>query len=171
MTKKELAALLGISGAMVTRLAKRGMPTDSLERAQRWRRRHLEPGRVKGVRYDRNFKPSPQAQSMRTAPAIAPLILAAGLLNVADVALSAGGCIDALVPALRAALAAVPAHERDDLLLPVNVMDLLVADVSALLPPADNAPMDGCDGGMTDSEAVEMGCFWYQVAAGEIRPS
>lgn len=48
MTKKELAALLGISGAMVTRLAKRGMPTDSLERAQRWRKRHLEPSRVKG---------------------------------------------------------------------------------------------------------------------------
>jgi hypothetical protein len=37
---------------MVSRLAKRGMPTDSIERAERWRKRHLDPGRVKGVRAD-----------------------------------------------------------------------------------------------------------------------
>lgn len=51
MQQKELAQLLGISPAMVSRLAKRGMPTDNLERAQRWRKRHLEPGRVKGSRF------------------------------------------------------------------------------------------------------------------------
>lgn len=51
MLKKDLATALGISAAMVSKLAKRGMPTDTLERAERWRRRHLEPGRVKGVRY------------------------------------------------------------------------------------------------------------------------
>lgn len=50
MLKKELASALGISGAMVSKLAKRGMPTDTLERAQRWRKRHLEPSRVKGQR-------------------------------------------------------------------------------------------------------------------------
>lgn len=171
MTKKELAALLGISGAMVTKLAKRGMPTDSLERAQRWRKRHLEPSRVKGVRYDSNYKPSPQAQPVRPAPVIAHLTLAAGLLDVAAVALSAGACIDALIPGLRVALAAVPAHERDGLLLPANVMDLLVADVGALLPPSNNAPMEDGDSDMTNSEAAEMGRFWYQVAAGEIRPT
>lgn len=47
MLQKELAAALGVSAAMVSKLAKRGMPTDSLERAQRWRKRHLEPSRVK----------------------------------------------------------------------------------------------------------------------------
>lgn len=52
MKKTELAPLLGISISMVSRLAKRGMPTDSLERAKRWRRRHLEPSRVKGVKFD-----------------------------------------------------------------------------------------------------------------------
>lgn len=52
MQQKELAKLLGISPAMVSRLAKRSMPTDSLERAERWRRRHLEPARVKGARFD-----------------------------------------------------------------------------------------------------------------------
>ena len=50
MQQKELASLLDISPAMVSRLAKRGMPTDTLERAERWRKRHLEPGRVKGSR-------------------------------------------------------------------------------------------------------------------------
>lgn len=52
MLMKDLAEQLGISGSMVSRLAKRGMPTDSLERAQRWRKRHLEPGRVKGQRFE-----------------------------------------------------------------------------------------------------------------------
>lgn len=51
MQQKELAQLLDISPAMVSRLAKRGMPTDTLERAERWRKRHLEPGRVKGSRF------------------------------------------------------------------------------------------------------------------------
>ena len=65
MLRKDLAVDLGISGAMVSKLAKRGMPTDSLERAQRWRKRHLEPGRVKGVRFDPNYiapaQPAPAA--------------------------------------------------------------------------------------------------------------
>ncbi len=187
MLKKDLATLLGISGAMVTRLAKRGMPTDSLERAQRWRKRHLEPGRVKGVRFDGNYKSSEQAQPTRPGPAIDHLAAATGLLNVAAAALSAGACIDALIGALRAALAAVPEHERERLLLPVNVMDLLVADVAALLPASSNAPLadsedtlpqssnsaqlDEGNGDMTDQEADEMGRFWYRVAAGEIVPA
>ncbi len=54
MKQFELAQALGISTGMVSRLVKRGMPTDSVERAQRWRKRHLEPGRVKGSRFDPN---------------------------------------------------------------------------------------------------------------------
>ena len=60
MQQKELATLLDISPAMVSRLAKRGMPTDTLERAERWRRRHLEPGRVKGARIDQPARPKPE---------------------------------------------------------------------------------------------------------------
>lgn len=37
---------------MVSRLAKRGMPVDCVDRAKRWRRRHIETGRMKGVRFD-----------------------------------------------------------------------------------------------------------------------
>lgn len=50
MQRQELAKHLGISPSMVTKLAKRGMPVDTVERAKRWRNRHLEPGRVKGSR-------------------------------------------------------------------------------------------------------------------------
>lgn len=68
MLQKELATALGISSAMVSRLAKRGMPTDSIERATRWRKRHLEPGRVKGQRVDTIppaiAKPSPAPQEV-----------------------------------------------------------------------------------------------------------
>lgn len=65
MQRKHLATALNISTSMVCRLAKRGMPTDDLERAQRWRKRHLEPGRVKGVRFEppaRESLPKPAAR-------------------------------------------------------------------------------------------------------------
>lgn len=167
MTKKELAALLGISGAMVTRHSKRGMPTDSLERALRWRKRHLEPGRVKGTRFDSNYQPIPQTDHpVPPVPVGAYLARARGLLNVASLALSAGGCVDELIPGLRAALAAVPAPDRNGLLFPQNVMDLLTADVAAQLPRSDSEVVTA---DMTDAEADSMGLFWYGVAAGEWR--
>lgn len=67
MTKSELAKMLGVSPSMVSRLAKRGMPVDSLERALRWRKRHLEPGRMKGQRYDPNEAP-PKPAPVVSAP-------------------------------------------------------------------------------------------------------
>jgi len=69
MQQKELATLLNISPAMVSRLVKRGMPTDTLERAERWRRRHLEPGRVKGARIDRTPRPKPARPAAPPEPA------------------------------------------------------------------------------------------------------
>lgn len=47
MLKKDLACGLGISAAMVTKLCSRGMPTDSLEHAQQWREKNLDPSRLK----------------------------------------------------------------------------------------------------------------------------
>lgn len=89
MLKKDLAEQLGISPAMVSRLSKRGMPTDTLERAQRWRKRHLEPGRVKGSRFD------PNAQASERAPVIDLVVtnwesqMASPLALAADVELGA----------------------------------------------------------------------------------
>lgn len=47
---KHLARALDISASMCSRLARRGMPVDDVERARRWRRRHLELARTKGAR-------------------------------------------------------------------------------------------------------------------------
>jgi hypothetical protein len=69
MQQNELAKVLGISPAMVSRLKKQGMPTDDPARAQRWRKRHLEPGRIKGSRFDPNQK----AQSTAPPPVAAAL--------------------------------------------------------------------------------------------------
>lgn len=67
MLKKDLAQALNISPAMVSRLAKRGMPTDTPERAERWRKRHLEPGRVKGMRAG-TTRATPAPSPARSAP-------------------------------------------------------------------------------------------------------
>lgn len=79
MQQKELASLLDISPAMVSRLAKRGMPTDTIERAERWRKRHLEPGRVKGSRADTIkpvcLEPEPiKTIKPQAAPQVPPLV-------------------------------------------------------------------------------------------------
>lgn len=79
MQQKELAAALGISPAMVSRLKKMKMPTDSVEKAQRWRKRHLEPGRIKGARFD------PKQATKPTAPATAPAAALVACVSVADV--------------------------------------------------------------------------------------
>lgn len=85
MDQKTLASMLNISPGMVTKLKKRGMPIDSFERAQRWRKRHLEPSRVKGVRFDPNApEPAPR-------PAAPP----APLPNLANTARALAKAVDA----------------------------------------------------------------------------
>ena len=84
MQQKEIAALLGVSPAMVSRHAKKGMPTDSLERAEKWRRRHLEPGRIKGVRFESSSTSKP-APARTAAPArAAPRVSIADVENASD---------------------------------------------------------------------------------------
>lgn len=101
MKQKELAILLDITPAMVSRLAKRGMPVDCPERAKRWRRRHLEPGRVKGVRYERskaNVRPSVKHSSAADLPeSIVPEANAEALGNAIDEALMAGNTYGAAI--------------------------------------------------------------------------
>jgi phage terminase Nu1 subunit (DNA packaging protein) len=50
MKGTDLALALGITPQMVSKLRRRGMPTSSVEAAQKWRRRHLEAARVKDQR-------------------------------------------------------------------------------------------------------------------------
>ena len=84
MQQKELAALLDISPAMVSRLAKRGMPTDTLERAERWRRRHLEPGRVKGKRHAPGQPTAPTPAKPASSPEPVAYVSDADVEAVAD---------------------------------------------------------------------------------------
>jgi hypothetical protein len=130
MLKKDLAEQIGISPSMVSRLAKRGMPTDTLERAERWRRRHLEPGRTVGSRFDpkrterkaRAAPPAPPAFDVQaghpTGCDIAHLLQVAALL---DRHLEAGRdeLVGALTERLRAMLRTTPTHATPTLTLRV----------------------------------------------------
>ena len=164
MLKKELAEALGISGAMVSKLAKRGMPTDSLERAQRWRRRHLEPGRVKGQRMGTTAPPEATPRTT-TPPAPGSEVTRANhLTEVAAHILDGGGDIAALLPGIRAALRAVPEPLRDEVQLHMGTMAVLIGpDILTEATPTDAPPEP-----VTDDGWQEMGRFWYAVAAGEV---
>jgi len=45
--KARIARELGISGAAVSKLVRRGMPIDDADAARRWRVAHLNPGRMR----------------------------------------------------------------------------------------------------------------------------
>jgi hypothetical protein len=132
MVKKELAVALGISASMVTKLSKRGMPTTSVEAAQKWRRRHLEPSRIKGSRFDPNNShsagPSTAAQVVPFGPQnepirymtddgdrVDPVAMAEALGRFAE------ADFKAFENDLRYALQEVPHDKRDSLALPIEV--------------------------------------------------
>ena len=52
ITREELAKELNVSRATISKNEARGMPTDDVQRARRWRKKHIQPGRMKGVRRD-----------------------------------------------------------------------------------------------------------------------
>lgn len=54
MKIKDIAYALGISDSMASRLAKRGMPTHSIEAAQKWRAKNLDSSMTKQNRVDGN---------------------------------------------------------------------------------------------------------------------
>ena len=147
---------LNLSPASMTKLKKLGMPVTDVEAARTWRAINIAPtmhGHIKR-----------QAASVTPSPSQA-LPHALALLDIAAAALASGQTIDALVPVLRLALRAVPEHERDpDMMLQREVMDVLMADVFNAIKQQDAPHTD-----MTDDEAAEVGRFWYQVAAGEMR--
>lgn len=164
-----LAELLNVSKGSVSRMAARGMPTESLEAAQAWRKSKLDPARIKGARFDqyRKSQPQPTAKPAPT-PTLADaqsdhLAHAVALMNLADASLANGVSIDALVPTLRAALHAVPEDERLSATMPLEPMRVLTAEARA-----DWSPHDTPGAPMTDDEASYMYWLLYQVAAGEI---
>ncbi len=168
-SQNHLAELLGVSKGSASRMAAKGMPTDSLEAAAAWRKTHLDPARTKGNRFDEHRRP-------RTVPQPDHVRHASELMAVAHAALQSGCDIDSMVPLLRAALRAVPAAQRDDVELQLPVVRVLVHELLAILPPRGQNPVndDGtafyCDGAtMSDEDAQLAGSIWYGLAAAEWR--
>ena len=180
MMQKSLAKLLNISPAMVSRLARRGMPVDDLERAKRWRARHLDPARLKGTRID-TVSSAPRQNDAATLPpanaaaadvaesaaesesAKEAVLRAIEFGDYAEELLAAGRFV-AVQEALRLVLRAVPLPYRAEVLLSFPVWHALTDHVAAhLTPPAENEPPPASE------QLDEMGPFWYSVAAGEVR--
>lgn len=127
MRQKELAALLGISPAAVSQLKRQGMPTHSYQAAVKWRKRHLEPGRIKGSRLDTIDAPRPST-----------LEVAQRLVILATEDFATHG------PDLAAAIDALSIDEYLALNLPEHLVmrvfaEDLAKDHGALLPP-ENEP-------------------------------
>ena len=146
-------------------MKKEGMPTHSIEAAHAWRKARQNTARRKPMpRQPTPVKPMAEHPGKVTE-----------MLMAASAALDAGKCINALVPMLRAAMAAVPPAQRDDVGLPLDVIRHLVAHVLDTLPPSAENPLDDdgvalwCDGAaMAHDEAQFCGEIWYEIAAGEI---
>lgn len=138
MLKKDLAQALGISASMVTRLAKQGMPVDTVEHARRWRKRHLEPGRIKGSRFD----PAAADAAPRPDPAatLHELAAAADLLLLGAMAFDDAPAIAEAVAPLRAALRQLPDGARPRLSLRcwLALVDWVLIDASPARTSADH---------------------------------
>lgn len=161
MNRKELALELGISGAMVTKLAKRGMPTEDLEKARRWRKRNLQTLRTKGVRIDTWTGGQDAIGNVSTprTPSAAQIHQSA-LARVRDLGLVAhdalaGGSFEIIAPMLRQALQAVPLEDRQYVAMSLEVWDALTASIPG-----------GGGGGPNDFSDAFMETFWYQIALG-----
>lgn len=163
-THAALAAALGIDPALVTRYRRRGMPVHSIEAAQQWRDVNVR------VRFtpERDLEAVERAISGEKAvKRVIALHEAAGKL------LDSGGDVYPLLSTISQAMAEVPPSQRDRVVVVVEVMDLLTADVLRVhrkggdvfeLTEGDFYPC-GDDG----SGNAIAGAFWYSVAAGEVR--
>ena len=159
-TQAVLAVALGIDPAMVSRHKRQGMPVHSIEAAIEWRRAHVR------------VRVTPAGQSDRTADALnheQAVLRAGGLLQVAGELLDRGGDVKPMVPTLRHALAAVPLAQCERLLAPIKVLDLLTDEVARVVDGVDQAgTLEGVLQ-LLDATQLDMGSFWYAVAAGEVR--
>lgn len=191
MNQRELATELGIDGALVSRLKARGMPVDSVQAAQDWRRRNVAPyyrcNKAPPARPAGVAPPSATGNLVSTVSALeavledtavmprtALLAVVDGLATAAVDLLNAGRPLGAIEPALRAALSAVPAELREHIALPLQLYMALCSEVVAFVESGfasdqerelDRQAFDA--GG--DAAAHKMGAIWYSVAAGEIR--
>lgn len=162
-SQADLAAALGIDPAMVTRYKGRGMPLHSIEAAQAWRDANVR------VRLTREADASTTGRALEGEQAAAR---AGALLQAAGELLEQGGNVAPMAATIRQAMAAVPVEQRGRVLFPANIMDWLTEDVARVVKKGDLAGLlygHLAQGRRPRGDAVDMGAFWYAVAAGEIR--
>lgn len=157
-----LAAALGIGPAMVSRYKVKGMPLHSIEAAQAWRDANVR------------VRLTPEADSSSTGKALEGEQAAAragALLQAAAELLETGGDVWPMAATVRQAMAAVPPEQRSRVLFPVSIMDWLTEDVARQVKQGDPAGLLYGTlhlGRPARGDRVDMGAFWYAVAAGEI---
>ena len=152
LTQVALATALGMSEAAITKFKSRGMPVDSVAAARAWHVSHVR------VRISAN-------------PArlyAAEIAAVHALWAVARAAMDAGQP-GVVLPALQAAMRAVPEEARHLVALDCDVMSVLCTPVAELLRDLSAEAERGTP--MTDAEAETMGVFWYCIAAGEALPA
>jgi hypothetical protein len=160
-TGRGIARHLGISPGRVSQLKAAGMPTDTIEAAERWYRANVDQVRSIGNRLSRGA-PMPPAPAPDGSAALAR---AEALGTAAHYALAAG-VFDQVEGEMRAALRAVPPADRRRLELPEDVLEALCAEVREDIL-AHEKPGDAVEGSISAEDAEWLGDFWYSVAAGE----
>ena len=105
---------------MMSKLRQQGCPMDSIEAARAWRAQWVKP-----TMQGHAMRATAQAQALPTSGVVAH---ANAAMRQAGQCLAAGQNIDALMPALRLALAAVPEPQRDQVKLEESVLAVLTKD-------------------------------------------
>lgn len=164
--KKDLAQALGISGSMVSRLAKQGMPTSSVPAAHAWRQLHLETARMKGFRAGTPYMPLPSKH----------VTAAEDAMRAGRAVLDAGPSFDVIAPSVQAAMQAVPERERHLVGMDEKVMRVLLKPLLDLEDEEGDLTASGSAHGgisMSDEDAAYVGRWLYLIACGEawINPS
>lgn len=140
------------------------MPVHSVSEAVAWRDANVR------VRVSHDSPADRVSDALRAEEAARH---AAGLLQAAGELLEAGGSIAPMVPSLRQAMASVPIGQRDRVLAPFSVLDVLTGEVARVVERGDpHGQIVGvlCGAGTVKrGQQIDMGAFWYAVAAGEIR--
>jgi hypothetical protein len=160
LLKKDLATQLGISASLVSRRARRGMPTHNADLARAWSDANLVPTLRKEIRQPTYH----QAPAATYTDALA-LVTALSELAAHDFPRHAD--------ALRAAMRNIPHSHRARVLISEEVWDLLTnAAFKALSPEkfeaagASTEPDDDTEESTEDAEYV--GRFLYGLACGEL---
>jgi transcriptional regulator with XRE-family HTH domain len=168
ISQNDLAAAIGISASMLSRLKKRGMPVDSLPAARAWRKRHLNTSLTKPYRYT-PFRDAPRATKQPQAPITAGDVNALGRL--------AEKHFDEYAGRLRDAMRRLPRADRPQVSLPLDVLEALCGAQIKKFEDWEKANgIEPCPPKTAEELADpeydpddEAGNFMFDIAAGIVR--